>query len=153
MNRSTRLQADRNTQDSGDKNMCPKTYKWRLFFYSWLLWWSSLLLYWGIQGTFFTAIFVLGHDCGHGSFSHHAWLNDLVGTVLHGLILAPYYMWKLTHRLHHRNTANLQKDEVCFSVCVCVCVCVYVCVYGVLPVYKATIGRFEFRCGVSYQDQ
>lgn len=26
-------------------------------------------LYWVAQGTMFWAIFVLGHDCGHGSFS------------------------------------------------------------------------------------
>ena len=76
------------------------------------LWYASLLLYWGIQGTFFTSIFVIGHDCGHDSFSNHKCLNDTVGTFMHSLILAPYYMWKLTHRIHHKNNANMDKDEV-----------------------------------------
>lgn len=50
-------------------------------------------LYWFWQGTMFTSIFVLGHDCGHGSFSRYSWLNDVMGTLLHTFILAPYYPW------------------------------------------------------------
>ncbi|CAG8559688.1 25270_t:CDS:1 [Dentiscutata erythropus] len=67
-----------------------------------------------IQGTMFWAIFVLGHDCGHGSFSRYPWLNDVVGTFLHTLILVPYTPWKLSHRHHHKNTGNIDKDEVFF---------------------------------------
>ena len=40
-------------------------------------------LYWYLQGTVFWAIFVLGHDCGHGSFSRYSMLNDVIGTLLH----------------------------------------------------------------------
>lgn len=75
-----------------------------------------MVLYWAIQGTFFTAIFVIGHDCGHGSFSDHALLNDVVGTVWHSFLLAPFYMWKLSHRHHHQNNANIDKDEVFYPV-------------------------------------
>ena len=75
-----------------------------------------MLLYWAIQGTFLTAIFVIGHDCGHGSFSDYSLLNDVVGTFMHGLLLAPYYMWKLSHRQHHKNNANIEKDEVFYPV-------------------------------------
>ncbi|CAG8695479.1 6746_t:CDS:1 [Cetraspora pellucida] len=67
-----------------------------------------------IQGTMFWAIFVLGHDCGHGSFSRYPWLNDIVGTFLHTLILVPYTTWKISHRHHHKNTGNIDKDEVFF---------------------------------------
>ncbi|KAM0884633.1 hypothetical protein ACQ4PT_030877 [Festuca glaucescens] len=35
---------------------------------SWVVW----PLYWAAQGTLFWALFVLGHDCGHGSFSDRA---------------------------------------------------------------------------------
>ena len=42
------------------------------------------LLYWYLQGTMFWALFVLGHDCGHGSFSKYGWINDIMGNLLHG---------------------------------------------------------------------
>lgn len=75
-----------------------------------------MLLYWAIQGTFFTAVFVVGHDCGHDSFSHHSLVNDIVGTIMHGFLLCPFYMWKLSHRHHHKNNANFDKDEVFYPV-------------------------------------
>lgn len=75
-----------------------------------------MLLYWAIQGTFFTAIFVIGHDCGHDSFSHYPLLNDTVGTIMHGFLLCPFYMWKLSHRKHHKNNANFEKDEVFYPI-------------------------------------
>ncbi|CAG8483039.1 6524_t:CDS:1 [Ambispora leptoticha] len=71
-----------------------------------------LFVYAFFQGTMFWAIFVLGHDCGHGSFSRYPWVNDTVGTFLHSLILVPYTTWKLSHRHHHKNTGNIDKDEV-----------------------------------------
>ncbi len=48
------------------------------------LWYPVTGLYWFLQGTMFWAIFVLGHDCGHGSFSNSGLLNDIVGNLLHG---------------------------------------------------------------------
>ena len=77
---------------------------------------ALMIVYWTIQGTIFTAIFVVGHDCGHGSFSNHSLLNDVVGSFLHSLLMAPYFMWKLTHRHHHKYTSNLEKDEVFYPV-------------------------------------
>ena len=43
----------------------------------------AIPMYWYLQGTMFWAIFVLGHDCGHGSFSRHSQINDVIGTFLH----------------------------------------------------------------------
>jgi omega-3 fatty acid desaturase (delta-15 desaturase) len=60
------------------------------------------------------AYFVLGHDCGHGSFSSNDLLNDVFGTLLHSSILVPFYPWKLSHRHHHQYTGNLDKEEVFF---------------------------------------
>ena len=50
-------------------------------------------LYWYLQGTMYTSYFVLGHDCGHGSFSRSTLLNDFMGNIMHTFILAPYYPW------------------------------------------------------------
>eukprot|EP01006_Ploeotia_vitrea_P022459 TRINITY_DN54871_c0_g1_i2.p1 TRINITY_DN54871_c0_g1~~TRINITY_DN54871_c0_g1_i2.p1 ORF type:complete len:388 (+),score=191.88 TRINITY_DN54871_c0_g1_i2:83-1246(+) len=68
--------------------------------------------YWFLQGTVFWGLFVVAHDCGHGSFSPNQRLNDCIGTVLNALILVPYMSWRLSHRHHHKNTGCLDKDEV-----------------------------------------
>ncbi|KAD3338501.1 hypothetical protein R6Q59_026732 [Mikania micrantha] len=68
-------------------------------------------VYWVAQGTMFWAIFVLGHDCGHGSFSDNGNLNSLVGHVLHSLILVPYHGWRISHRTHHQNHGHVENDE------------------------------------------
>ncbi len=59
----------------------------------------------------FWALFVVGHDCGHGSFSQHKWLNNLIGHLSHTPILVPYHGWRISHRTHHANTANIDTDE------------------------------------------
>lgn len=73
-------------------------------------------VYWLLQGTAFTTAFVIGHDCGHGSFSVYDWLNDIVGTIMHAFLFVPYYPWKLSHRHHHKHTGNIDKDEVFYPV-------------------------------------
>ncbi len=64
----------------------------------------------------FWAVFVLGHDCGHGSFSDLPVLNDLLGNLLHAPLLVPYYPWKVSHRHHHKNTGNMDRDEIFYPV-------------------------------------
>nr|BAF30810.1 omega-3-desaturase [Eustoma grandiflorum] len=78
-----------------------------VYFNSWLFW----PVYWAAQGTMFWALFVLGHDCGHGSFSDNSLLNSVVGHVLHSSILVPYHGWRISHRSHHNNHGNVEKDE------------------------------------------
>jgi len=72
----------------------------------------ATVVYWGLQGTVFWAMFTVGHDCGHGSFSRSTTLNDVVGTIVHGFILVPYYPWKMSHHHHHKNTGNIDQDEI-----------------------------------------
>uniref|UniRef100_A0A453AJH4 Fatty acid desaturase domain-containing protein n=1 Tax=Aegilops tauschii subsp. strangulata TaxID=200361 RepID=A0A453AJH4_AEGTS len=74
---------------------------------SWLAW----PVYWAAQGTMFWALFVLGHDCGHGSFSNNAKLNSVVGHILHSSILVPYNGWRISHRTHHQNHGHVENDE------------------------------------------
>ncbi|MBD2252822.1 DUF3474 domain-containing protein [Nostoc parmelioides] len=79
---------------------------------SWYFW----PIFWLMQGTMFWALFVVGHDCGHQSFSKHKWLNDLVGHLTHTFILVPYHGWRISHRTHHKNTGNIDNDESWYPV-------------------------------------
>lgn len=36
----------------------------------------------------------------------------MVGNALHAAILVPYEMWRLSHRAHHKNTGNADRDEI-----------------------------------------
>jgi omega-3 fatty acid desaturase (delta-15 desaturase) len=67
--------------------------------------------YWLAQGTMFWALFVLGHDAGHGAFGPNRLLNDVAGALVHTVILLPYASFQLTHRNHHMNCAHFVRDE------------------------------------------
>lgn len=73
-------------------------------------------LYWFSFGTVMWGLFFIGHDCGHGSFSRHYWLNQLFGNLVHTFDLVPYEMWRLSHKHHHKNTSNIDKDEIFYPV-------------------------------------
>ena len=70
------------------------------------------LAYWVCQGCVMTGLWVLGHECGHGGFADSQTVNDVVGWVIHSALLVPYFSWQISHRKHHGNTGNLQRDEV-----------------------------------------
>ena len=78
--------------------------------------WLVFPIYWFLQGTMMWAMFVLAHDCGHGSFSNSSVVNEIVGNFLNSLILVPFYPWKLSHQHHHKNTGNIDKDEIFYPV-------------------------------------
>ena len=59
----------------------------------------------------FWALFVVGHDCGHQSFSNNKALNDFVGHLAHSSILVPYHGWRVSHRTHHANHGHVENDE------------------------------------------
>lgn len=73
--------------------------------------WWAWPAYWFAQGTMFWALFVVGHDCGHQSFSGSRKLNDFVGNIVHSSILVPYHGWRMSHRWHHAHHGHVEDDE------------------------------------------
>ncbi|UQC91526.1 fatty acid desaturase [Colletotrichum lupini] len=63
-----------------------------------------------LQGLICTGIWVLAHECGHGSLFVSTKLNDGNGFVLHSFLMVPYFSWKSTHRRHHRFTGHATRD-------------------------------------------
>ncbi|POR37713.1 Delta(12) fatty acid desaturase [Tolypocladium paradoxum] len=68
------------------------------------------IVYGFIQGLVCTGLWILGHEAGHGAFSKHPRLNDIVGFVAHSSLLVPYFSWKFSHHRHHMYTGHMEKD-------------------------------------------
>lgn len=60
-----------------------------------------------VAGVFMLRLFIIQHDCGHGSFFTARWANDALGLLLGVVTLASYYYWRRTHALHHGATSRL----------------------------------------------
>jgi acyl-lipid omega-6 desaturase (Delta-12 desaturase) len=56
---------------------------------------------------FLVRLFMIQHDCGHGSFFRRRSMNDWVGRVIGVLTLTPYDFWRRSHALHHAGSGNL----------------------------------------------
>jgi acyl-lipid omega-6 desaturase (Delta-12 desaturase) len=56
-------------------------------------------------------VFIVQHDCGHGSFSAWKRGNDILGAICGVLTLAPYAHWRRQHANHHANWDNLDRRE------------------------------------------
>jgi acyl-lipid omega-6 desaturase (Delta-12 desaturase) len=70
--------------------------------------WLCLLIAIPAAG-FLVRLFMIQHDCGHGSFFSHRLVNDWVGRVLGVLTLTPYDFWRRTHAFHHATHGNLDR--------------------------------------------
>jgi omega-3 fatty acid desaturase (delta-15 desaturase) len=81
------------------------------FLYPYCNHWALKIVWWNVTGFFMWAIFVIGHDCGHGSFSDYTWLNEICGQIAHTSILVPFHGWRISHRDHHMKHNNIQQDK------------------------------------------
>src|SRR6266481_4202393 len=85
----------------------------------WILMWATLDTgYWVClllavpAAGFLVRLFMIQHDCGHGSFFRHRLANDWVGRVLGVFTLTPYDFWKRTHNIHHATSGNLDRRGI-----------------------------------------
>ena len=60
-----------------------------------------------VGGLLLLRLFIIQHDCGHGSFFATRSSNDWTGRALGVLTFTPYDCWKRSHDLHHASTGNL----------------------------------------------
>jgi acyl-lipid omega-6 desaturase (Delta-12 desaturase) len=73
--------------------------------------WLSLLIALPAAG-FLLRIFIIQHDCGHGSFMPTRRGSDIVGALLSVFTLTPYDHWKRSHASHHAASGNLDKRGI-----------------------------------------
>jgi len=68
--------------------------------------WLTLLLAVPTAG-FLMRMFMIQHDCGHGSFFKSRRARDVVGFWIGVFTLIPYQYWRKTHAYHHAHSGDL----------------------------------------------
>jgi omega-6 fatty acid desaturase (delta-12 desaturase) len=62
-----------------------------------------------LAGGFLVRVFIIFHDCGHGSFFKSRKANDVVGFITGVLTLSPYFHWRWEHAAHHSTSGDLDR--------------------------------------------
>lgn len=65
-----------------------------------------------LAGAFLVRLFIIFHDCGHGSYFHSRRANDVVGFITGVLTFTPYDHWRWQHAIHHGTAGHLDKRGV-----------------------------------------
>ena len=86
---------------------------------TWYLMYRSLSVsYWltfplaVLAGALLVRVFIIFHDCGHGSFFKSRLANSIVGFISGMLTLTPFYHWRWEHSLHHATSGDLDRRGV-----------------------------------------
>jgi omega-6 fatty acid desaturase (delta-12 desaturase) len=81
--------------------------------------WLSLSVSYGLalvlslfNGAFLVRMFIIQHDCGHGSFFSSRKANNWVGRSIGMFTLTPYKVWKRSHSIHHSAAGNLDRRGI-----------------------------------------
>jgi omega-6 fatty acid desaturase (delta-12 desaturase) len=90
-----------------------------LFFLSYYLMYRSLSVSYGLVLLFALVaagaqirIFIIQHDCGHGSFFKSSRMAEIVGTICGVFTLVPYHQWRHEHAIHHATSGDLERRGV-----------------------------------------
>ena len=80
-----------------------------------LMAWTAQRSYWITlalavpAGGFLARIFILFHDCAHGSFFRSSRANEVWGVLMGVLVFTPYRDWRHEHALHHASSGDLDR--------------------------------------------
>ena len=65
-----------------------------------------------LAGALLVRVFIIFHDCGHGSFFKSHAANTLLGFLSGVLTFTPYYHWRWEHAIHHASAGDLDKRGI-----------------------------------------
>src|SRR5688572_31877432 len=57
----------------------------------------------------YVRLFIIQHDCGHGSYLASRRANHWIGACLGLITLVPFGYWKKTHAVHHGTSGDLDR--------------------------------------------
>ncbi len=89
--------------------MVPYTALWVLMYFTvHISWWLTMPIA-VLAGAFLVRVFIIFHDCGHGSFFKSQRANHIVGTLAGVLTFTPYFHWRWEHAVHHATSGDLDR--------------------------------------------
>src|ERR1700741_1295603 len=62
-----------------------------------------------VSAGFLVRIFIIFHDCTHGSYFRSRRANDIVGFIAGALTFTPYQQWRWEHAIHHGSSGDLDR--------------------------------------------
>jgi omega-6 fatty acid desaturase (delta-12 desaturase) len=62
-----------------------------------------------LAGGFLVRIFIIFHDCSHGSFFASPRANAVLGNLMGLLCFTPFYRWRREHSTHHASAGDLDR--------------------------------------------
>jgi len=93
-------------------SVVPYVVTWYLMYRSLSVSYWLMLLLAPLAAGFMTRIFIIFHDCGHGSFFKSSKANHVVGTICGVLTHTPYFQWTREHAIHHASSGDLSRRGV-----------------------------------------
>jgi omega-6 fatty acid desaturase (delta-12 desaturase) len=88
-------------------SLVPYAALWCLMYFALQVsWWLTLPLA-VLAAGFLVRLFIISHDCGHGSFFPSRKANDILGFITGVLTFVPFYHWRWEHALHHASSSDL----------------------------------------------
>ena len=80
-----------------------------------LMYWTEKVSFWLtlpfaiLAGAFLVRVFIIFHDCGHGSFFKSRRAKNTMGFITGVLTFTPYFHWRWEHALHHASAGDLDR--------------------------------------------
>ena len=65
-----------------------------------------------LAGGFLVRVFIIHHDCGHGSFFKSRTANDVCGFITGVMTFTPYKLWRWEHAVHHAGSGDLDRRDL-----------------------------------------
>ena len=93
-------------------SMGPDVAIWILLYFTLEKSWALTLGLAALAGLFLVRVFIIFHDCGHGSFFKSKTANQTIGFITGLMTLTPFRHWRWQHAVHHNSSGNLDERGV-----------------------------------------
>jgi omega-6 fatty acid desaturase (delta-12 desaturase) len=89
--------------------LVPYAFLWYLMLISLAVSWWLVVPLAMLAGLFLVRVFIIFHDCGHGSYFKSRKANNVAGFITGLLTFTPFYHWRWEHAIHHASAGHLDK--------------------------------------------